>query len=131
MLVSACSPLEDDEHPTVKYLTVDVRPQRAHVDGTSVAVEIELEVTSRMPHVAPHVNVAARCDGQHDEAMAFFMDLSKGRPGDRKVDTVELFGVSTFAGAPAQCELTLTLSKGATPPARYCWMNGRTRPGTC
>lgn len=84
-----------------------------------------------MPHVAPHVNVAARCDGQHDQGKAFFMDLSKGRPGDKKVDTIELFGVTSFETAPAQCELTLTLSEGATPPARYCWANGTMRPGKC
>jgi hypothetical protein len=84
-----------------------------------------------MPHVAPHVTVAARCGSAVDEGKAFFMDLSRAMPGDRKIDTVRLFGVQSFNTPPARCELTLSLSEGVTPPARYCFQGGRTAPGAC
>jgi len=115
----------------VTYTSVEVRPQQAHVRGTSVAVEIELDVTSRMPHVPPHVTVTAQCDGQHDNGDAFWMNLSRAQPGDHKVDTIELFGVRSLDEAPARCDLTLSLSKGATQPARYCYEHGATRAGRC
>lgn len=129
-LLSACEAIETDR-PTVKYLSVEARPSQAHVRGTSLSVEIEVEATSAMPHVAPHVIVAARCGNETDDEQAFFMTLSHTRPGDHKVDTVELFAVGAFEAPPERCELTLTLSSGATQPQRYCYENGATRAGRC
>lgn len=120
-----------EDRPSVRYVTVDAHVAEAHTGGHELAVSIELETTSRMPHMAPHVEVAARCGSAVDEGKAFFMDLSRAMPGDRKVDTVELFDVKTFATPPERCELTLSLSKGATPPQRYCFQGGRTTPGAC
>jgi len=130
MLLVACDP-RVTERPTVTYVSVDARPSKAHVGGTSLTVEIEVEATSAMPHVAPHVIVAARCADQSDDEKAFFMTLSDARAGDRKVDSVELFGVGAFDEAPERCELTLTLSEGATQPQRYCYERGTTRAGRC
>ena len=130
VLGSACEPIESDR-PTVNYISVEARPSKAHVRGTSLSVEIEVEATSSMSNVAPHVIVAARCGSQTDQAQAFFMTLSRAQPGDRKVDTVELFGIGAFETAPERCELTLTLSKGATQPQRYCYEQGATHAGRC
>lgn len=120
-----------EDRPSVRYIAVDAHATPAHVSGHELAVSIELETTSRMPHVAPHVRVAARCGSAIDEGKAFFMDLSNARPGDRKVDTVRLFGVRSFDTPPERCELTLSLSEGASPPQRYCFQRGRTTPGAC
>ena len=130
VVVVAPSRLPDDR-PSVRYVAVDAHVLAAHVSGHALAVSIELETTSRMPHVAPHIKIAARCGSAVDEGQAFFMDLSKAMPGDRKVDTVELFGVTSFDTPPDRCELTLSLTKGATPPQRYCFQAGRTTPGAC
>jgi hypothetical protein len=59
------------------------------------------------------------------------MDLSNAMPGDRKVDAVQLFRVRSFDTPPDRCELTLSLSEGATPPQRYCFQGNRTTPGAC
>lgn len=131
MLVVAACEARVTERPTVSYVSVEARPSKAHVRGTSLTVELEIEATSAMPHVAPHVVVAGRCGDKSDQAKAFFMTLSNARVGDRKVDTVELFGVGAFDEAPTRCEITLTLSEGATQPARYCYENGTTRLGRC
>jgi hypothetical protein len=120
-----------DDRPSVRYLAVDTRVADAHTGGHELAVTIELETTSRMPHVAPHIKVAARCGSAVDQGKAFFMDLSRAMPGDRKIDTVELFRVHAFDTPPAQCELTLSLTEGATPPQRYCFQGGHTTPGAC
>lgn len=120
-----------DERPSVRYVSVDAHAAKAHVSGHELVVSIELETTSPMPHVAPHIKVAARCGSAVDQEQAFFMGLSRAMPGDRKVDTVELFGVDTFDTPPDRCELTLSLSEGATPPQRYCFQEGRTTPGAC
>ena len=119
------------DRPSVRYLSVDAQPAPAHVRGHELAVSIELEVTSRMPHVAPHVVVAARCGTSTDDTKAFFMDLSNAEPGDRKVATVRLFEVRTLGAPPDRCELVLSLSEGATPPQRFCHQGGRTAPGPC
>ncbi len=120
-----------NDRPSVRYVTVDAHVAAAHTGGHVLSVSIELETTSRMPHVAPHVGVAARCGSAVDQRQAFFMDLSRAMPGDRKVDTVELFGVDSFDTPPERCELTLSLTEGATPPRRYCFQAGRTTPGAC
>ncbi len=120
-----------EERPAVAFVSVEARPTRSHVFGTSLTVEIELETKSAMPHVAPHVIVAARCADASDDAWAFFQSLSNAQAGDRKVDSVELFRASTFDGDPGRCELTLSLSEGATPPQRYCYDHGTTRAGRC
>ena len=130
VVVVAPSRLPDDR-PSVRYIAVDAHVTDAHVRGHELAVTIELETTSRMPHVAPHLKVAARCGSAVDQDQAFFMDLSRALPGDRKVDTVGLFGVNSFATPPDRCELTLSLTEGATPPQRYCFQGGRTTPGAC
>lgn len=119
------------DRPSVRYVAVDAHVVAAHVGGHELAVSIELETTSHMPHVAPYVGVAARCGSVIDEGKAFFMGLSRAMPGDRKVDTVALFGVQSFDIPPERCELTLSLSEGATPPQRYCFQGGRTTPGAC
>ncbi len=85
-----------DDRPSVRYTAVEAHLTKAHTGGQALAVTIELETTSRMPHVAPHIEVAARCGSAVDEGKAFFMDLSKAMPGDLKIDTVELFGVRSF-----------------------------------
>ena len=120
-----------DDRPSVRYVTVDAHVAAAHAGSHELVVSIELETTSRMPHVAPHVSVAARCGSAVDQGQAFFMDLSRAMPGDRKVDTVELFRVTSFDTPPDRCELTLSLTKGTTPPQRYCFQAGRTTPGAC
>jgi hypothetical protein len=118
--------------PSVRYDLVEARIAPAHVSGLKLAVEIELEVTSPMPHVAPHIVVRARCGNAHDEGDAFFMDLSNARPGDRKLDTIDLFEMDSFQTDPDRCELTLSMSEGgATPPQRFCYEGGRTVPGAC
>lgn len=129
VVVLPLEPVED--RPSVRYIAVDAHAAPAHVSGHELAVSIELETTSRMPHVAPHVKVAARCGSAIDEGKAFFMDLSNARPGDRKVDTVRLFGVRSFDTPPDRCELTLSLSESASPPQRYCFQRGRTTSGPC
>lgn len=120
-----------DARPSVRYVTVDAHVAAAHTRGHELVVSIELETTSHMPHVAPHVEVAARCGTAVGKEKAFFMKLSRALPGDRKVDTVELFDVTTFDTPPERCELTLSLSEGATPPQRYCFQAGVTTPGAC
>lgn len=110
-----------DDRPSVRYVTVDAHVAAAHAGGHELSVSIELETTSRMPHVAPHIKAAARCGSAVDEGQAFFMDLSRAMPGDRKVDTVELFRVDSFDTPPDRCELTLSLTDGATLPQRYCF----------
>jgi hypothetical protein len=131
-LLLGCEVVAEGVRPDVTYVSVEARPQRAHVRGTSLAVEIELEAKTVMPHVAPHVIVAANCDGQSSgEEWAFFSTLSRAQPGDRKIDTVEMFKVGALDEAPQRCELTLTLSRGATQPARYCYERGATRAGKC
>ncbi len=120
-----------DDRPSVRYTAIEAHLTKAHTGGHALAVTIELETTSRMPHVAPHIKVAARCGSAVDEGQAFFMDLSRAMPGDLKIDTVELFGVQSFDTPPAQCELTLSLTEGATPPQRYCFQGGYTTPGAC
>lgn len=131
VVVVVVRPEPAEERPSVRYITVDASAVTAHVGGHELAVSIELETTSRMPHVAPHVRVSARCGPALDEDKAFFMDLSNARPGDRKVDTVRLFGIHPFDTPPDRCELTLALTEGASPPERYCFQGGRTTPGAC
>ncbi len=130
LLVAACD-VRGTERPTVNYLSVDARPSKAHVGGTSLTVEIEVEATSAMPHVAPHVIVGARCADESDDRKAFFMTLSNAHAGDRKIDSVELFELGEFEVAPERCDITLTLSEGATQPQRYCYERGTTRAGRC
>jgi hypothetical protein len=120
-----------DVRPSVRYLDVDARVAPAFVRGQKLSVEIELETTSPMPNVAPHIVVAARCGNVHDEQDAFFMDLSNAAPGDRKLDTVDLFEADSFDAAPDECEITLSMSEGATQPQRYCYRGGKTTPGAC
>jgi hypothetical protein len=129
VIVAPAKPL--DERPSVRYTAVDAHVTAAHTGGHELVVTIELETTSRMPHVAPYVAVAARCGAAVDQGKAFFMDLSNALPGDHKIDTVELFGVDAFATPPDRCELTLSLSEGATPPQRYCFQAGHTTSGAC
>ena len=102
------------------------------VFGTSLDVEVELEVTSAMPFVGPHVIVAGRCDNvASDNGWAFFQTLGQAQPGDRKVDTVELFRVPSLDAPPTRCDLTLSLSEGMTQPQRFCFEHGATRAGRC
>lgn len=131
VVVVVLPPEPAEARPSVRYITVDAHTAAAHTGGHGLTVSIELETTSRMPHVAPHVLVAARCGSATDEGNAFFMHLSNAMPGDRKVDTVRLFGVRSFATPPDRCDLTLSLTEGATPPQRYCFQGGRTTPGAC
>jgi hypothetical protein len=128
--------VDDDDvpanRPSVTYHSVEARPAQSPVFGTSLDVEIELEVTSHMPHVAPHVIVAAHCDSAAtDDGWAFFQTLGNAQPGDRKVDTVELFRVPSLDAAPTHCDLTLSLSEGVTQPQRYCFEHGATHAGRC
>lgn len=131
VVVVRARPAPAGDRPSVRYLAVTAATAPAHAGGYEVTVSIELEVTSRMPHVAPHVNVHARCGPSVDEDRAFFMDLSNAVPGDHKVDSARLFSARSFEAPPPRCELTLSLSEGATPPQKYCLQDGRTTAGPC
>lgn len=131
VVVVVLPPEPAEARPSVRYIAVDAHAAPAHAGGHELAVSIELETTSPMPHVAPHVLVAARCGPATDEGKAFFMGLSKAMPGDRKVDTARLFRVRSFDTPPDRCDLTLSLSEGATQPQQYCFQGGRTTPGAC
>lgn len=115
--------------PSVKYTRVEAMPSRAHM-GHELVVHVELETTSSMPHVAPHVEVAARCSDQADKRDGFFMSLSNAEKGATFTDDVHLFFVPNLREAPSRCELTLTLTEGGGVE-RYCYDSGTTRPGAC
>lgn len=125
-------PTDSDEselaRPSVRYLSVAARQGRDAFQS-HLLVSIELEVTSKMPFLQPWVNVNALCGAQSDTQRAFHAELDRAQPGDRKFETITLF--RTGLVSPSPCEITLTLSKGSTPPARYCFDGGKTTPGRC
>ncbi|MBA3397537.1 MAG: hypothetical protein H0T89_33245 [Deltaproteobacteria bacterium] len=116
---------------TVEYVAVAARTTRASAGGISLTVDVELEAKSALPPGAPHVIVHARCEDATDDALGSFQLLANAQPGDRKVDSIELFSVRPFAQEPTTCELTLTMSEGATAPQRYCFQLGQTTAGPC
>ena len=87
-------------------------------------------VLSDMELIAPVVKVNALCGSQTDTTDAFRRDLSKAQAGDRRADTIKLFSTRLTESAEL-CDLTLSLTEGSTPPARYCLRKGITRPGRC
>ncbi len=100
--------------------------------GHGVSVAIELTVIGAMPHIAPTVTVQAACDGATDGTdHAFFQSLDGAAIGQQRADTVALFEGSELAAPPAQCEVVLGASRGATPLAHFCFRAGATTPGTC
>ena len=117
--------------PTVAYRHVSAHTASSIGDFRSLVVEIEIEVMSAMPHVAPTVMVEASCDGRVDSEWAFFLSLSNAESGDRKRDHVELFRVGWLDREPSSCELALALDDGDTEPHPYCYESGVTRPGPC
>ena len=84
-----------------------------------------------MPHVAPHVNVLAKCDGTSDDGKLFWMTLSNAGPGERKVDETRLFEVRGLPDEITRCEITLALDPGPDPPAYYCYAGGKVVAGRC
>jgi hypothetical protein len=117
--------------PTVRYVDVAAVWAPDPVGDHELAVTIEVEATSEIGHRSPFVKVESRCDGRTDEEDAFFMELSGLRTGGRRVDTVKLHGADRFAQPARQCELTLTLVRGATDSTRFCFDGKRVRPGRC
>ncbi len=113
-----------EERPSVRYLAVDAHPGAAHTGGHDLAVTIELETTSRMPHVAPHIKIVARCGDATDKGQAFLHGSVQRQARRSQGGHVRLFEIRSFAAPPASCELTLSLSEGATPPQRYCFQGG-------
>ncbi len=115
--------------PAVTYKSVVARPEQTPF-GTALTVEIELETKTSMPHVPPHVDVSARCEGHSDSAQAFFMSLSNLGSGARVVDTAELFEMGELKVAPKSCEITLQLTGGGKPE-KFCYRDDKTVPGGC
>lgn len=115
--------------PAVRYLSVSAQPG-ADSFGNYLIVSLEIEVLSDMENVAPFVKVNALCGSQTDTTEAFLRDLSQARAGDRRADTIKLFS-SRLTEPAVRCDLTLSLTEGSTPPARYCLQKGITRPGRC
>lgn len=115
--------------PAVTYRTVVARPEQTPF-GTAISVEIELETATSMPHVAPHVDVSARCDGHSDAGTAFFMSLSKLEPGARVIDTAALFRMGELKQPPAKCEIALQLT-GSGKPEKFCYRDEKTVAGAC
>ncbi|MBL8622083.1 MAG: hypothetical protein JNK64_12295 [Myxococcales bacterium] len=100
--------------------------------GHGVSVAIELTVIGAMPTMAPTVTVQAACDGATDGTdHAFFQSLDGAAVGQQRADTVALFTGSALAAPPAQCEVVLGTTGGATALAHYCFRAGATTPGTC
>ena len=119
----------DRERLAVRYVAVSARLGTGP-RGPSLLVSIELEALSDMPNVAPHVNTSALCGPENDSERAFFSDLSNAQRGDRRFETLKLFS-SGMTSTPAECEITLSLSLGSTPPQHYCFRSGTTTPGKC
>lgn len=119
----------DRERFAVRYLAVSARLGTGHM-GHSLLVSIELEAASDMPVVAPHVDTSALCGPESDSDRAFFSTLSAAQRGDRRFETVKLFR-SGLKLPPTECEITLSLSQGSTPPQHYCFKSGTTSPGKC
>ena len=117
------------ERPAVRYLSVSARPG-IDAFGNHLIVSIELETLTDMPLIAPRLKVNALCGAQTETQEAFSHDLSEARRADRKVDTIKLFR-SGLTAPIDRCELTLSLTQGATPPQWFCLQQGTTRPGRC
>lgn len=115
--------------PAVTYKSVTARPEKTPF-GTALTVEIDLETKTSMPHVAPHVDVSARCEGHSDSAQAFFMSLSNLGSGARVIDTAELFEMGELKAPPKSCEITLQLTGGGKPE-KFCYRDDKTVPGAC
>lgn len=115
--------------PAVTYKAVTARPEQTPF-GTAISVEIELETKTSMPHVAPYVDVSARCDGHSDSEKAFFMSLSNLDAGARVIDTAALFEMGELKQPPATCEFALQLT-GSGAPEKYCYRDGKTIAGAC
>lgn len=124
-------PRKDTERErfAVRYLTVSARPGTGPM-GHNLLVSIELEAASDMPFIAPHVDTSALCGPESDSDKAFFSSLSEAQRGDRRFETVKLFR-SGLTSPPTECEITLSLSQGSTPPHHYCFKSGTTSPGKC
>jgi hypothetical protein len=121
----------DTSSPSVHFDSVTVKPTEDDF-GHQLALSIELTVTSAMPRGRARVHVEAACGLRVDVQDAFFMMLSDAQPGDKRSDTVKLFEIGdALPAAPARCELILSLTVGVTPPAKYCYQDGRTVEGAC
>jgi hypothetical protein len=96
--------------------------------GNNLKVKIELEVLSAMPAKGPQIEVSATCGSESDSQSAFLNGLNSAKPNQRKVDTITLLNMNEPA---TKCELTLSLSNGATPPAHYCFLGNKTTVGRC
>jgi hypothetical protein len=120
----------DDSRPAVRYDKVTVRPGEDSF-GHHISVTIDLTAETDMPHVGGATEVEAACDNQTDEEDAFFMKMSDARKGDKRSDTIKLFDPGKLTAPAARCELTLSLERGATPPQKFCYLNGATTAGAC
>ncbi len=116
---------------TVRFDRVTVRTAPTAF-GHGVSVAIELTVIGAMPPIAPTVTVQAACDAATDGTdHAFFQSLDGAAIGQQRADTVALFAGSELTAPPAQCEVVLGATGGATALAHYCYRAGATTPGTC
>jgi hypothetical protein len=124
------APSGDDTRIAVHYDKVTVRPDQ-DTFGHNISVSIELTAETDMPHVGGATTVEAACDNKTDKEDAFFMAMSDARKGDKKSDTIKMFDAGGLDAAPTKCELILSLERGATPPAKFCYQNGATTEGAC
>lgn len=124
---SATAPLD----AAVRFDRVTVRTAPTAF-GHDVSVAIELTVIGAMPSMAPSVTVQAACGGATDGTdHAFFQSLDGAAVGQQRAETVALFAGSELPAPPAECEIVLGTTGGATPLAHYCFRAGATTPGTC
>ena len=121
---------DDGAHAAVHYDSVTVRSAQDSF-GYHVAVSIELTVEGDVPSAGAETTVEAFCDGKNDKGDAFFMKLSDAKKGEKRSDTINLFDSAEFDAPPKKCDLVLSMSKGSTAPAKYCYENDKTTPGAC
>jgi hypothetical protein len=120
----------DGAQAAVHYDSVTIRSAQDSF-GYHLAVSIELTVEGDMPHVGGQTTVEAFCDGKNDKDDAFFMKLSDAKKGEKRSDTINLFDSAEFDAPPKKCDIVLSMSKGTTAPAKYCYENEKTTPGAC
>lgn len=121
---------DDGAHAAVHYDSVTVRAAQDSF-GYHMAVSIELTVEGDMPDAGSEATVEAFCDGKNDKGDAFFMKLHGAKKGEKRSDTINLFDSAEFDAPPKKCDLILSMSKGSTAPAKYCYENDKTTPGAC
>lgn len=130
IVVVVVVPIARKGTPSVKYTSVEAVPGPTQMGGHELVVHIELEATSDMPHVGPHVEVSARCGPHSDKRDGFFMTLGNLKKGAAARDDVHLFFVPNLQQKPQKCEIALSLTGGGVIE-KYCYDAGKTTHGAC